>query len=123
MLKGKKHSSNKSGLGFDKSVVSNIASSSKMVFVKPEVAEPQNACKDKGKALVISCENANIKPAVPIMEHSKSRSLPTCHHCGITGNIRPQCPQIHSQKPQIKKQEPKKGKSGSNPSKPHHAPQ
>jgi hypothetical protein len=77
MLKAQKYSSDKSGLGFDKIVVSNIASSSKTVFVKPEVAEPQNSCEDKGNALVISCENANIKPAMPIMKHSKSRSPPT----------------------------------------------
>jgi hypothetical protein len=32
MLKGQKHSSDKSGLGFDKIVVSNIASTSKTVF-------------------------------------------------------------------------------------------
>jgi hypothetical protein len=82
MLKGQKHSFDKSELGFDKTIVSNIASSSKTVFVKPEVVEPQNACEDKGKALVISCENANIKSVVPIMKHSKSRSMLTCHHCG-----------------------------------------
>jgi hypothetical protein len=68
MLKGQNHSSNKSGLCFDKIVVSNITSTSKTVFVKPEVAEPQNACKDNGKAVIISCENADIKPVVPVMK-------------------------------------------------------
>jgi hypothetical protein len=91
--------------------------------VKPEVTESQNACEDKGKAVIIFCENANIKPTMLVMKHSKSRSLPTYHHCGISGNIRPHCPQIHSQKPRINKQEPKKGKFGTRPSKIHHAPQ
>jgi vacuolar-type H+-ATPase subunit I/STV1 len=40
MLKGQKCSSDKTCLGFDKSIVSNIAFSSKTIFVKPEVAEP-----------------------------------------------------------------------------------
>jgi hypothetical protein len=82
----------------DKSVVptSNIASASKSVFVKPEVAEPQNAC-----------ENANIKLVVYVMKHSKSKSLPTCHHCGVIGHIKPHCPQIRTQKPRIKKSQRK----------------
>jgi hypothetical protein len=87
--------------------------------LKHEVAECQNACEDKGKKIIISYENANIKPIVFVMKHSKARSLPTCHHHGIIGHIRPHYPEIHSQKPQIKMQEPKKGKFGSNP---HHAP-
>jgi hypothetical protein len=57
-----------------------------------------------------------------MMKHSKSRSPPTYHNCGVTIHIRPHCPQIHSQKSRIKKQEPKKGKSGTRPSKTHHAP-
>jgi hypothetical protein len=46
MLTEQKCSSDKTRLGFDKiayvSNVFNIVSSSKTVFVKPEVAEPQN---------------------------------------------------------------------------------
>jgi hypothetical protein len=56
------------------------------------------------------------------MKHSRARSLPTCHHCDVTGHIRPHYPQIHSQKPRIKKQEPKKDKTGSKSFKPHHTP-
>jgi hypothetical protein len=74
--------------------------------VKPEVAKPQNACEDKGKEIVISYENANIKPAVSVIKHSKSRSLPTCHQCGIVGHIRPNC----CQGPWNKKDVPKKEK-------------
>jgi hypothetical protein len=93
MLKGQKHSSDKFGLGFDKYDASK--------YVKPETAEPKNACMDKGKEVVV-CENANIKPNVLVLKHSRLRSLPTYHHCGITGHIRPHYPQIHSQKPWIK---------------------
>jgi hypothetical protein len=48
MLSGQKCSSNKTSLGFVVATydVSNIASSSKTVFVKPKVEEPQNACMD-----------------------------------------------------------------------------
>jgi hypothetical protein len=36
---------------------------------------------DKGKNFI--CENVNIKTADLVMKHSKIKSLPTCHHCGI----------------------------------------
>jgi hypothetical protein len=88
MLIGQKCSSDKTGLQFDKFIVSSchIASTSKTVFVKPEIEELQLASVDKGKS-VITCENTNIKSVVPVIKHSKSRSLPTCHHCGIIGHI------------------------------------
>jgi len=123
MLKGQKCSSDKTGLGFDKSVSSssNIVSTSKTVFVKPEIVEPQVASMEKGKS-VITCENANIKYVVLVIKHSKSRSLPTCHHCSIIGHIQPHCPQVCSQRPQIKKHDPKKVKFGTRPSRTHHAP-
>jgi hypothetical protein len=76
MLKGQKCSSDKSGLVFVKTTyvsnVSIIASSSKIAFVKPELAKPQNVCEDKEKASVISCENANIQPVVFVIKHSVS---------------------------------------------------
>lgn len=54
MLLGQKCTSDKSGLGFiaTSSDVSNIALSSKTVFVKPKVEEPQNVYMDKGKGIV-----------------------------------------------------------------------
>jgi hypothetical protein len=45
----------------------------------------------KGKGNVI-CKNANHNA-------SNKRSVPTCHHCGITGHIRLKCPQLQAQKP------------------------
>jgi hypothetical protein len=40
----------------------------------------------KGKGNVI-CKNANHNFAENTKKHSNKRSLPTCHHCGITGHI------------------------------------
>jgi hypothetical protein len=47
----------------------------------------------KGKGNVI-CKNANHNFAENTKKHSNKRSLPTCHHCGITGHIRSKCPQL-----------------------------
>jgi hypothetical protein len=54
----------------------------------------------------------------PIMSHNHTQSIcgvegvnqsvPTCHHCGITGHIRPNCFQIRSQKPWNKTLVPRK---------------
>jgi hypothetical protein len=49
----------------------------------------------KGKDSFI-CKNANLKSAEIVKKHSNKRSLPTCHYCGITGHIRPKCPQLHA---------------------------
>jgi hypothetical protein len=43
----------------------------------------------KGKGNVI-CKNVNHNSAKTVNKHSNKRSLPTCHHCSITGHIRPQ---------------------------------
>jgi hypothetical protein len=42
----------------------------------------------------IVCKNANHISAEKVKQHSNKRSLPTCHHCGITGHIRPKCPHL-----------------------------
>jgi len=39
-------------------------------------------------------------------------SIPTCHHCGISGHIRPNCFQIRSQKPWNKTHVPRKDELG-----------
>jgi len=86
MLTGQKCSSDKTGLGYVATDSSNIASTSRTVFVKSSGSKLQN---DKSKAIMISCENDNTTPAKS--KHSKERSLPTCHHCGMVGHIRPNC--------------------------------
>jgi hypothetical protein len=59
MLTGQKCSSDKTGLGYVATNSSNIASTSKPVFVKPSGSEPPN---DKGKAIMVFCENDNTTP-------------------------------------------------------------
>jgi hypothetical protein len=50
---------------------------SKTMFIKPIMSYTQSVCKGKGD----------------------NQSIPTCHHYGIVGHIRPNCFQIRSQKP------------------------
>jgi hypothetical protein len=78
MLTGQKCSSDKVGLRYVATTdASNIASTSKTMFVKPSIPNSQNACGDKGKIIV-------------------PKSLPTCHHCGMVGHIRSNCSQLNS---------------------------
>jgi ribosome modulation factor len=40
----------------------------------------------------------------PDKKSPTKRSPLTCHHCGISGNIRPMCPQLQAQKSKVKKE-------------------
>jgi len=51
----------------------------------------------EGKNFVL-CKNANLKIAKPTKKHFSKRSQPTCHHCGVTGHIRPHYHQIRHKK-------------------------
>jgi hypothetical protein len=51
----------------------------------------------KGKGNII-CKNANHNFVENTKKHSNKRSLPTCHHCGITGHIRSKYPQLQKLK-------------------------
>jgi hypothetical protein len=111
MLLGQKSTSDKTSLGFvaTTSDISNIASSSKIVFVKPKVKVPQNAYMDKGKGIV----GDESKVLVELVKKPPNkRSLPSCYHYGNIGHIQPHCPQLYAQKRKVKKQAPKA----------HHAP-
>jgi hypothetical protein len=69
-----------SDLSIDKvTSVSHAMSVHRAMFIKPSMSHnhTQFSCEDKGA----------------------SHSIPTCHHCGISGHIRPNCFQIRSQKP------------------------
>jgi hypothetical protein len=66
---------------------SEIEDSSSSKYVPPH----RRHIKGKGNVL---CKNANHNSAENVKKHSNKRSLPTCHHCGITGHIRPKCPQV-----------------------------
>jgi hypothetical protein len=54
----------------------------------------------KGKGNIV-CKNANHIYVEKVKQHSNKRSLPTCHHCGITGDIRPKCPHLQAQKSKV----------------------
>jgi len=68
----------------------------------------------KGKGNVI-CKNANHNSAENVKKHSNKRSLPTCHHCGITNHIQPKCPQLQAQKSKVQKKLPTRATSGTLP--------
>jgi len=47
----------------------------------------------RGKDFVV-CKNVNLKVAELFKKHFSKRSQPTYYHCGVSGHIRPHCPQI-----------------------------
>jgi len=69
----------------------------------------------KGKSNIV-CKNANHISAEKVKQHSNKRSLPTCYHGGITGHIRPKCPQLQAQKKKAQRKLPTKTTSGTLPS-------
>jgi len=68
----------------------------------------------KGKGNVI-CKNANHNFTENVKKHSNEKSLPTCHYCGITGHIRPKCPQLQAQKLKVQRELPIRATSGTLP--------
>jgi hypothetical protein len=97
----------------------DIASTSKIVFVKPTVPEPQIAYVDKDKGITGGEINVSVEP---VKSSLNKKSLPTCYHCGISGHIRPNYPQLRAHKPTVKKEELRKAKSSIQPPKAHQAP-
>jgi len=89
-------------------------------FSDKYVSHHRRHISQRGKNFVI-CKNANLTFAEPFKKHFSKQSQPTCYHCGVSGHIRPHCPQIQHQQPRIRKTEQKTGKSSSKPSKPYHA--
>jgi hypothetical protein len=86
----------------------------KSLFIKPVIVDI--ACLD-------NCENSCLKNYV---EHkskdhqgkqTQGKFVPTCHHCGIIGHIRPNCYLLKSQKSWKKLDAPKKGSVDPSPSK------
>jgi hypothetical protein len=87
--------------------IDSVASSShampayRTMFVKPSMSKhhTHSTCGDKGK----STKGTG---------HKNFNSIPTYHHCGISGHISPNCFQIHSQKPWDKRHVPRKDEPG-----------
>jgi hypothetical protein len=75
---------------------SHAMSVHRTMFIKPSMSHnhTQVTCGDKGAS------------------HKNCNSIPTCHHCGISGHIRPNYFQIHSQKPWDISHVPREGEPG-----------
>jgi hypothetical protein len=103
MLHAQKRSSDKSGLGFDETVScsSNRAPTSKIMFVKPvkveessgegkpAVSPTRQGKKGKKNSFVPNASVPKPKVAHPLRKLPSQRFVPTCHHCGKVGHIRP----------------------------------
>jgi hypothetical protein len=85
MLSIQKSPTDKTGLGYVAST-SDIPSTSKIVFVKPTIPEPPTTCVDEGKEVIGGDVPAVVKAT---QKHPTIRRPPICHHCGLSGDIRP----------------------------------
>jgi hypothetical protein len=65
------------------------------MFVKPTVLEHPHAYMDKRKVVIGGEDPVDTEI---IKKPLTKRSLPICHHCGISGHIRPKCPQCQGKK-------------------------
>jgi hypothetical protein len=90
-------------------------STSKTIFVKPAVPEPPPIVEDKGKDKVNDGVTGTQKP------HSIRRP-PICHHCGLSGHVRPQCSLLKAQKAKARKEVPRQVNYGTRPEAQFHTP-
>jgi hypothetical protein len=111
MLFIQKNPTNKTGLGYV-APFSDAPSTSKTVFVKPAIPEPPPTTEDKRKDKINDDVPGTQKP------HSIRRS-PICHHCGLSGHVRPQCSLLKAQKDKAKKEMPKQANHGTRPQTQH----
>jgi hypothetical protein len=95
MLSIQKSLTDKTGLGYVAPSF-DTPSTSRTVFVKPAIPEPLPTVEDKGKDKIIGDVLGTQKP-LPI------RRSPICHHCGLSGHVRPQCSLFKAQKAKAKK--------------------
>jgi hypothetical protein len=119
MMSIQKSPTDKTGLGYVVSS-SDIPSTSRIVFVKPTVPETSTTVRDKRKEVIGGDISATTKA---------TQKLPTirrpliCHHCGLSGYIRPQCSLLKAQRSQVKKELPRQATFGTRPLARHQAPQ
>jgi len=90
-------------------------STSKTVFVKPAVLEPPHIAEDKGKDKINDDVPGTQKPLA-------IRRSPICHHCGLSGHVRPQCSLLKAQKAKAKKEVPRQANHGTRPLTQHQTP-
>jgi hypothetical protein len=96
MLSIQKSSTDKTGLGYV-APPSNTPSTSRTIFVKPAVPDPPPSVEDKGKDKLNGDFPSTQKPP-------SIRRSPICHHCGLSGHVRPQCSLLKAQKAKVKKE-------------------
>jgi hypothetical protein len=99
MLSIQKSPTNKTSLGYV-APSSDVPFTSKTLFVKPTVPEPPPTAEDKGKDKINDDVPGTQKP------HSIRKSR-ICHHCGLSGHVRPQCSILKAQKAKAKKAVPR----------------
>jgi hypothetical protein len=114
MLSIQKSPNDETGLGYVASS-SDVPSSSKTVFVKPTVPELSHAIEDKQKEKVNDDVPDTQEP------HSIKRP-PICHHCGLSGHVRPQCSLLKAQKAKAKKEASKQAHYDARPAAQHQTP-
>jgi hypothetical protein len=114
MLSIQKSPNDKTGLGYVASS-SNVPSSLKTVFVKHTVPELPPAVEDKQKE--------KVNDDVPSTQQPHSiRRPPICHHCSLSGHVRPQCSLLKAQKAKAKKEAPRQVHYGARPAAHHQTP-
>jgi hypothetical protein len=99
----------------------NALRKSKVEYFSSSKYVPPHRRHIKGNVNIV-CKNANHISAEKVKQHSNKRSLPTCHHYGITGHIRPKCLQLQAQKKKAQRKLPTKTTSGTLPSAGHQVP-
>jgi hypothetical protein len=107
MLSIRKSPTDKTGPGYV-APPTDAPSTSKTIFVKPAVPKPPPTVEDKGKDNIIGDIPGTQKP------HSIRRS-PLCHHCRLSGHVRPQCSLLKAQKAKAKKEVPRQANHGTRP--------
>jgi hypothetical protein len=107
MLSIQKSLTDKTGLGYVAPSF-DTPSTSKTVFVKPAVPKPPPTVEDKGKDKVNDDVTGTQKPHF-------IRRPPICHHCGLSGHVRPQCSLFKAQKAKARKEVPQQANYGTRP--------
>jgi hypothetical protein len=85
MLSIQKSPIDKIGLGYV-AYTSDIHSTSKTVFVKPTIPEALAICVDNGKEVIGGDVSAAAKAT---QKPHTIRRPPICHHCCLSGHMRP----------------------------------
>jgi hypothetical protein len=113
MLSIQKSPHDKTGLRYVVSS-SDIISSSKTVFVPPTVLKLPPVIEEKQK------EKVNDDVLGIQQPHSIKRPS-ICHHCRLSGHVRPQCSLLNAQKAKAKKKVPRQAHYGTMPAPQHQA--